>query len=168
MVRLWQLGPQTPARFGQDPAFSEAPSDNDWKPLTAGRFGLVNLNREYELVRHPPSLTWLRTTVTSSTTQNKLVQLGWLGYVWVFVNGKLITRGKNFYEPDNERRTPDGRLSVENGSFRIPLQKGLNQITLVLESAVHDSPTTVNYYGWGAILRFEDPKGIHLSNPQQP
>ena len=165
MVRQWQLGPLTSARFGQDPAFSEAPPDAAWKPITAGRFGLVNLNREFQLVHHPPSLTWLRTTITSSTTQDKLVQLGWLGHVWVFVNGKFITQGKNFYDPDYERRAPDGRLSVENGSFRIPLQKGSNQITLVLNSAVHDNPTTVNYYGLGAILRFEDPQGLHLSNP---
>ena len=162
MVRHWQLGPQTPARFGQDPAFSEAPADTDCKPVTAGRFGLVNLNREYEVVRHPPSLTWLRTTVSSSTEQDKLVQLGWLGHVWVFVNGKLITQGKNFYDPDYERRAPDGRLSLENGSFRIPLQKGSNQITLVLKSAVHDNPTTINYYGWGAILRFDNAGGLHL------
>ncbi len=168
MVRQWQLGPQTPTHPGQDPIFSEAPIDSAWKPITAGRFGLVNLNREYEMVRHPPSLAWLRTTVLSSTTQDKVVQLGWLGHVWVFVNGKLITQGKNFYYPDDERRAPDGRLSVENGSFRIPLQKGLNQITLVLYSAVHDDPTTVNYYGWGAILRFEDPQGLRLSGPQRP
>ncbi len=164
IVRQWQLGPQTPARFGQDPAFSEAPSGTDWKRLTAGRFGLVNLNREYELVRRPPSLTWLRTAVISSATQDKLVQLGWLGHVWVFVNGKLVTQEKNFYEPDDERRAPDGRLSIENGSFRIPLQKGSNQITLVLYSAVHDDRTTVNYYGWGAILRFQNTQGLQLSN----
>ena len=168
MVRAWQLGPQTPARFGQDPAFSEAPSDTAWRPVTAGRFGLVNLNREYELVRQPPSLTWLRTTVVSTTAQDKLVQLGWLGHVWVFVNGKLITQGKNFYDPDYERRDPDGRLSVQNGSFHIPLQQGSNQITLVLNSAVHDKPGTVNYYGWGAILRFEDPRGSPLARTKSP
>ena len=95
IARMWQLGAQTPAHFGQDPAFSEAPPETAWKPVTAGRFGLVNLNREYELVRHPPSLTWLRTSVISTTAQDKLVQLGWLGHVWVFVNGKLITQGKN-------------------------------------------------------------------------
>ncbi len=168
MVRQWQLGPQTPARRGQDPAFSEAPSGNNWKPIAAGRFGLVNLNREYELASHPPSLTWLRTAITSSAAQDKLVQLGWLGHVWVFVNGQLITQGKNFYYPEDERRAPDGRLSVENGSFRIPLQKGSNQITLALESAVHDDPTITNYYGWGAILRFADPEGLRLSNSQRP
>ena len=168
MVRQWQLGPQTPARYGQDPSFLEAPADNAWRRISAGRFGLVNLNREFELVRQAPSYTWLRTTVSSDTAQEKLVQLGWLGQVWVFVNGKLITQGKNLYEPDYERREPDGRLSVENGSFRIPLQKGTNQITLVLKSAVHDKPTTINYYGWGAILRFSDAKGLHLAFRKTP
>ena len=162
MVRQWLLGSQTPARFGKDPAFSEAPSDTAWRPIVSGRFGLVNLNREFELTRHPPLFTWLRTNVISDSTQDKFVQLGWLGHVWVFVNGKLITQGKNLYDPDYERRAPDGRLSVENGRFRIPLQKGANQITIVLNSAVHDKPTTINYYGWGAILRFEDPNGLHL------
>ena len=167
MVRQWQLGSQTAARFGQDPVFSEAPKESDWRPVVAGRFGLVNLNREFELVRRPPSFTWLRTTVNSVTAQEKTVQLGWLGHVWVFVNGRLITQGKNFYEPDSERRAPDGRLSVENGSFHIPLQRGVNQITLVLNSAVHDKPTTINYYGWGAILRFEDAKGLQLTKAQK-
>jgi len=167
MVRQWELGPQTAARFGQDPAVSDAPPDPTWRPIHAGRFGLVNLNREFELVRHTPSLTWLRTTVTSSTEQEKVVQLGWLGQVWIYVNGTLITQGKNFYDPEYERRRPDGRLSVENGSFRIPLQKGANQITLVLKSAVHDKPTTINYYGSGAILRFQEPAGLHLSMPEK-
>ena len=166
MVRHWLLGPQTPSRFGRDPALTEAPPEAAWRPITAGRFGIVNLNREYVLVRQPPSFTWLRTTLTSSVAQTKVVQLGWLGHVWVFVNGKFITQGKNFYDPEDERREPDGRLSVQNGSFRIPLQKGSNEILLVLKSAVHDDPASINYYGWGTILRFEDPKGLLLSKPR--
>ncbi len=168
MVRQWQLGSQTPARFGQNPAFAEAPPEAAWKAVAAGRFGLVNLNREFELVRQPPSFTWLRTIISSDAVQAKIVQLGWLGHVWVFVNGKLITQGKNLYEPDYERREPDGRLSVENGSFGIPLEKGVNQITLVLSSAVHDKPTTINFYGWEAILRFEDAKGLHITKSHKP
>ena len=41
MVRQWQLGPQTSVRPGQDPAFSEAPSGSDWKPVTADHSGLI-------------------------------------------------------------------------------------------------------------------------------
>lgn len=122
----------------------------------------MNLNREFELVPHPASLTWLRTTFVSDAAQSKLVQLGWLGNVWVFVDGTLISQGRNFYDPDYERREPDGRLSLENGSFLVPLQKGVNQVTLVLDSAVHDNPTSINYYGWGAILRFCDMHGLRV------
>ena len=168
MVRQWQLGPQTPAEPGRDPLPSGAPRAGAWRPVIAGRFGLVNLNREFELTRQSPAFTWLRSIVFSDVAQEKFVHLGWLGHVWVFVNGSLITQGKNFYEPDSERREPDGRLSVENGCFRIPLQKGTNQITLVLKSAVHDRSTTINYYGWGAILRFDDVKSLHLSSSRDP
>ena len=162
LVRHWLLGPQTPARFGQSPSYTEAPPSPAWRSVSAGRFGLVNLNREFDLVRQPPAYTWLRTTIRADAASQRLVQLGWLGHVWVFVNGKLITEGNNFYEPDYERREPDGRLSAENGSFTIPLDKGANEVTLVLKSAVHDKPTTINYYGWGAILRFPDAHGLHL------
>ena len=168
MVRQWQLGTQTPVHDGKDPAYIEAPTRTAWKPVAAGRFGLVNLNREFEFVRQPPSLTWLRTSVTSVADQEKLVELGWLGHVWVFVNGKLITQGKNFYDPEYERREPDGRLSLQNGSFRIPLRKGANEITLAMKSAVHDGPKSINFYGWGAILRFKDVQGIALAKPFRP
>ena len=168
IVRHWQLGPQTLARFGHEPSFSEAPSGAAWTPVSAGRFGFVNLNREFTLARQSPSLTWLRTSVSSDTAQQKLVQLGWLGQVWIFVNGKLITQGKNFYEPESERREQDGRLSVENGSFLIPLQKGSNRITVVLSSAIHDNSTTINYYGWATILRFANAKGLHFSGVLTP
>ena len=120
MVRQWQLGPTTPVRPGHDPAFSEAPSGSNWKPVTADHSGLVNLSREYQLVLQPTVLTWLRTTVTSSTAQDKLVQLGWLGHAWVFVNGRLITQGKNYYYPDSERRAPDAASPCKKALTRSP------------------------------------------------
>ena len=46
------------------------------------------------------------------------------------MNGSLITSGKNFYYPEPERRAPDGRLSLENGSFSIPLHRGHNEIVI--------------------------------------
>jgi len=168
MIREWELGPQTPAHFGSDPVFSEAPDENAaWRPISAERFGLVNLDRAYEGPHRLPSLIWLQSTVVSDSSQQKRVQLGWLGEIWVFVNGKLITQGKNFYYPEYERRAPDGRLSVENGSFAIPLVKGRNRITLAVISAVHDDPKIINNYGSGIIMRFDDPRGLHLSDPKK-
>ena len=163
IVRRWQFGPQTPASPGKEPSRAQAPAEASWRSITAGRFGLVNLNREFEQTHQDPSFAWLRTVVQSDVAQNESVQLGWLGEVWVFVNGKLVTQGKNFYYPEAERRQPDGRLSIENGKFGIPLQKGANRIMLVLKSAIYDNPHTINFYGSGAILRFTDPHGLHFN-----
>ena len=149
--------------------FSESPNaDAAWRPISAERFGLVNLNRALAGPHRLPFRIWLRSTVISDGLQEKRVQLGWLGQVWVFVNGKLITQGKNYYYPEQERRAPDGRLSIENGSFAIPLVKGRNQITLAVMSAVHDDPKIINNYGSGIIMRFDDPHGLHLLPPLKP
>lgn len=72
----------------------------------------------------------------------------------VFVNGSLITSGKNFYYPESGRRDPDGRLSLQNGSFLIPLHRGHNEIMVALYSSVHDDaslePLTVG--AWPCIM----------------
>ncbi len=161
MVRHWLLGPQTPARFGEDPAFAELPA-GPWQPLDAGRFGLVNLNRALQLTLQPTQLAWLRTSVTAATAGPRRVSLGWIGHAWIFVNGQLVTQGKNFYDPEFERRTPDGRLSLQNGSFDIPLVAGTNTVVLALYTAVHDDEHTPNRYGAGAILHFDDPRGLRF------
>ena len=163
MVRHWQLGPLKRAQFGHDPRYADLPQDSEpWTAVTAGRFGMVNLNRDFEMSKDPPGLTWLRYTVESDGERSAPVSLGWLGQVWVFVNGKPVTQGKNFYYPDAERRAPDGRLSLENGSFTLPLRKGKNEVVLAMYTATRDTDHTVTRYGWGVAMRFDDPKGIGL------
>ncbi len=161
IVRHWQLGPETPAHYGTAPRYAELRGDaKTWPSVTAERFGLLNLNRDFTAGDTPPSLLWLRTTVVSDRDQQKHVSLGWLGEVSVFVNGTLVTRGKNYYYPEGERRNPDGRLSLENGSFDIPLKQGSNEIVLALREAVHDSATTANPYGLGVEMRYSNLRGI--------
>ena len=61
MVRHWQIGPLTPSHYGRRPVYAEMPSDTHaWRSVMAGRFGLVNVNREFPLSPHPPQITWLR------------------------------------------------------------------------------------------------------------
>ena len=163
IVRHWQLGPLKPAQFGQDPSYADAPKDSEpWKHVVAGRFGMVNLNRDFEMSEEPRGLTWLRYTVASDRERLAPVSLGWLGQVWVFVNGKPVTQGKNFYYPDAERRAPDGRLSLENGSFTLPLHQGKNEVVLAMFAATRDKKDAHTRYGWGVEMRFDDPKGIGL------
>jgi hypothetical protein len=163
IVHEWQLAPLTDLHYGSAPAYAESPRDPKmWKQIRSERFGVVNLNREYSASKEPSSLTWLRSFVDSDREQTKQVSLGWIGQVWVFVNGSLIDSGKNFYYPDSERRRPDGRLSLENGSFSIPLHRGRNEITVALFSSIHDDARARTPYGWGLAMRYDDPQGLTL------
>jgi len=44
-------------------------------------------------------------------------------------------------------------LSLENGSFELPLQKGRNEIAVALAN---------DFYGWGLELRLEDVEGVRI------
>ncbi len=161
-VRHWQIGPLTDFHYPDGPTRADMLNTvTRWKSITAERFGMVNLNREFTLEFRPPPLTWLRTSVTSDRDQSKHVSFGWLGRAWVFVNGKLVTQGKNLYDIEADRREPDGRLSLKNGSFDIPLRRGSNEIVVALVSTIH-ADQTPNRYGWGIEMRFDNIKGIRL------
>ena len=163
IVRQWLLSPLVPFHIGEHPSYAQAPADARlWKSMTADDAGLVNLNRQYDAGSEPPELVWLRANIVSARAGNKRVSLGWLGQVWVFVNGKPVTEGKNFYYPESERRN-DGRLSFDNGSFEVPLQKGMNEITMALYSTVHEDSRTRTRYGWGCEMRFHNMTGLRFA-----
>ncbi len=163
IIRRWQLGPLEPLRFGKTPSYEAMPTDPQlWKSMATERLGLLNLNRQYRAADVPPALGWLRYTVESDREQRKRVSMGWIGQVWIFENGRLITEGKNFYDPERERRAPDGRLAMENGSFDVPLRKGRNEIAIALYGSPHDDARNRTPYGWGLMMRFADPEGLRL------
>ena len=53
------------------------------------------------------------------------------------------------------RRCGEGRLSLQNGSFVVPLKAGDNEVAVALAN---------NFYGWGLILRLENLDGITLAH----
>jgi hypothetical protein len=120
------------------------------------RSGLVNLSREYGLPLRDPNraVAWLKTTITSDKKQMKKVDIGWTRELWVFVNGKLVYADQNFFELDGARKAPDGRCSLENGSFTLPLEAGDNEVAVAIAN---------NFFGWGLMLRLADPEGVHLA-----
>jgi hypothetical protein len=163
IVHTWALGPLTPLHYGSVLTYAERPQVAEpWKAVHSERFGVVNLNREFNASNEPPALTWVKTSADSDRDQQTQVSLGWIGQAWVFVNGALITSGKNFYYPESERRAPDGRLSLENGSFSIPLHRGHNEIMIALYSSVHDDARSRTAYGWGVVMRYDDMRGLTL------
>lgn len=157
LVRHWQLAPFSELPDGKEPTMADLPkSTADWRALDAERGGLVNVTRVYGLpVKRPTrSFTWLKTTLTSTKAQSQTVAFGWSREVWVFVNGERVYADKNLFQPPSARKPPDGRLSLQNGSFVLPLKAGDNEIAVALAN---------NFYGWGLILRLENLDGITLA-----
>ncbi len=158
-LRNWQLSPYSTLAAGKEPAIADLPAPAAaWQPLAAERSGLVNISRVYGYPIPPfkpdRALVWLKTTITSSKIQTKKVEFGWVREAWVYVNGKLVYADKNLFQPPTARKTPDGRCSLENGSFSLPLQAGDNEVVVALAN---------NFYGWAQIFRLDDVKGVHLS-----
>ena len=156
-ARTWQLSPYSALAADKEPAATDLPaSDAAWQPLKAERNGLVNISRVYglPLTRPDRGLVWLKTTIHSAKSQTKKVEFGWAREAWVFVNGKLVYADKNLFMPASARKAPDGRCSLENGSFLLPLNKGDNEIAVAVDS---------NFYGWALIFRLDDVDGVHLA-----
>jgi hypothetical protein len=156
-LRDWLVSLSASLPPGKEPALAEMPhASQHWTSLSAERAGLVNLTRQIGLpTGHVMrSVAWLKTNVDSDSSQTKHVSIGWTREIWVFVNGKLVFADKNLYQPPAARKAPDGRLSLENGSFDLPLQKGRNEIAVALAD---------NFYGWGLELRLDDLKGVRIA-----
>ena len=156
LVRNWRLSAFSALPNGKDPMYSELPSaSQQWKTISTERNGLVNLSREYGLPLSEPNraVAWLRATITSDRKQTKKVDIGWTREVWVFVNGKLVYADKNLFDSEAARKAPDGRCSLENGTFTLPLEAGDNEVAVALAN---------NFFGWGLMLRVTDPEGVRL------
>jgi len=157
LVRNWRLSTFSSLPNGKDPAYSEMPGASEqWKTISTERKGLVNVSREYGRPLPEPNraVAWLKTTITSDRKQTKKVEIGWTREVWVFVNGKLQFADKNLWEQEEARKFPDGRCSLENGSFPLLLEAGDNEVAVAIAN---------NFYGWGLMLRLSDAEGSHLA-----
>jgi len=127
-------------------------------PVLADYGGLINLSRFYAPAgRHAPAqVVWLHTTVQSDRDEVRHVALGWLREIWIFANGKPIFSGKNLYNVKGGRQPPDGRLSLENGGFDLPLHKGANDIVVAING---NTPDMRGRYGWGFMMRMDQAQG---------
>jgi hypothetical protein len=157
LVRNWHLSPVSELSSGKEPRYNEMPgAAQEWKAISTERNGLVNISRVYGKPLPEPAraVAWLKTTITTNGKQSKKVDIGWTREMWVFVNGKLVYADKNLFESDEARKVPDGRCSLENGSFTLPLEAGNNEVAVAIAN---------NFFGWGLMLRFADPEGIQLA-----
>ena len=153
-VRNWMVSTVSTLAEGERPNSRRTrPDECDWTPLPAETGGLVNISRRYGLPEGR-SLVWLRTTIRAAARSEKRAAIGWNDEVWVFVNGKQVYADVNDYENKELRKYPDGRLSLENGAFTLPLDAGDNDVVVGVANA---------FFGWGLMLRLDDPAGVTLT-----
>jgi hypothetical protein len=155
------------AKFGQNtglaPSITSLPATNAFKHvLSADPSGLINVTAALGEAQQGNAIiaTWLKTVVMSDRAQVKHVSIGWTREAWVFVNGELVYADKNLYGVPEASKTPDGRLSLDNGAFDLPLKKGRNEIDILLDDSFGGG---VQHFGWGLMMRFPNLDGIQLS-----
>jgi hypothetical protein len=163
-IRNWELSPQQEFPFGRDivmplPSMhgtlnkSELPdSSTKWVPIRAESRAIVNLSRKYGSADNDRRrMAWLRTTITSAKAQNKSLQFGFSDEAWVFLNGQIVFVGKNYFGMPQMKN--DGRCTIDNSSFNLPLKEGKNELLIGLANY---------FYGWGIIARFENMNDIKM------
>jgi hypothetical protein len=158
LVRSWAISPVVKLAEGAAPDFASRPMTKaDWTPIPAETGGLVNISRRYGLPEGR-SLVWLRTTIKSAKRAEKRAAIGWNDEVWVFVNGKQVYADVNAYVKPELRKKPDGRLSLDNGAFTLPLEAGDNEVVVGVANA---------FFGWGLMLRLDDAAGVTLTTSRR-
>jgi hypothetical protein len=158
IVRNWQISAPSKLPAASEPSLTTLPAAKaGWAPFPAETGGLVNVTRRYGLTEER-SMVWLRTTIRADAKTDKRAAIGWNDEVWVFVNRKPVYADKNLYQdtPAEKRKTPDGRLSLENGAFTLPLEAGDNEVVVALAN---------KFFGWGLMLRLDDADRITLATP---
>lgn len=157
LVQNWRLSSVSALPNYKDPMYEEMPgASQEWKTISTERNGLVNLSRVYGRPLPEPNraVAWLKTTITSDRKQTKKVDVGWTRELWAFVNGKLVYADKNLFDSERARKFPDGRCSLENGAFTLPLEAGDNELAVAIAN---------DFFGWGLMLRLADLEGIQLA-----
>jgi hypothetical protein len=155
------------AKLGQNtgvvPSIESLPATNAFKHiLRADPTGLVNVTAALGESQKGNAIvaTWLKTVMMSEHAQVKHVSIGWTREAWVFVNGELVYADKNLYGVPGASKASDGRLSLENGAFNLPLKKGKNEIDVLLDDNFGGG---VQHFGWGLMMRLPDLDGVQLA-----
>ncbi|HEY1906060.1 MAG TPA: hypothetical protein VGG91_08465 [Myxococcaceae bacterium] len=158
----WSISPafEALARDLEKPLGASEAASISWQDVEAEPPGLVALYR-YRDAPHPRvsfqsdwstrlqpqpgmKVLYARTTIVSDKAQTKRLALGYSDEVVVFVNGKILYRGRS----PQAFRDPGflGIVSADNDTVYLPLKKGKNELVLALSELGG---------GWGFVCRLE-------------
>lgn len=146
-IRNWSVTTPLPFQKGREVIDTDLPGDeSEWNTLDAERAGFVNLTRAFGgSADNSRRLVWVKTNVHSSKEQVRKLSLGFSDEVWVMINGQLLYVDKNYYMRPI-MKNPNGRCSLENTSFEVPLKEGDNEILIGVGNF---------FFGWGIIARWD-------------
>ncbi|HEX8546115.1 MAG TPA: hypothetical protein VF691_04085 [Cytophagaceae bacterium] len=151
-IRKWKVSPPVALPYKQELNNLDVPkTEEGWTVIKAEYRGLVNLVRVHGPGKERRA-AWLKVNIKSEKDQVRKIDIGFSSEVWVFMNGQMVYIDKNYYSSPI-RKQPDGRCSIENGSFYLPLRKGENELVVGLADDL--SGYGGSAFGWGAILRFD-------------
>jgi hypothetical protein len=153
-LRQWRITQAATVPAGIDFSYDLIPkADVAWSPVEAERRGLINLTRRFGKAE-TRRIAWLKTTINSKSAQTRKLALGFSDEVWVLINDKLLYVDKNWYMHPI-RKEPEGRCSIENASFEVPLTAGANELLVGVAN---------DFYGWGLVARLDSTEGISLES----
>ena len=151
-IRSWQVSKPDSLPYGREVnAFMLPKGDMGWENIHAERRAMVNLSRKFGNSKNR-RVVWLRAKINSASDQYQNIKMGISDEVWVFINQKLLYVDKNIYT-QNMRKSPNGRISIDNCEFRLPLQKGDNELLIAVAN---------DFYGWAIMARLETLDGITI------
>jgi len=119
--------------------------DASWEGIRAERRGLVDLTRKFGPSKER-RIVWLKANIHTMKEQSRKLNLGFSDEVWVFINGKYVYVDKNLYGQPLSK-FPDGRCSIENTSFNVPLKEGDNELLIGVANS---------FFGWGIVARLDE------------
>jgi len=141
---------QLPSMYGTLQQSDLPDSNTQWSAIKAESRSIVNLSRKFGSKENDARrLAWLRTTIYSDKIQERSLSLGFSDEVWVFINGQILYVGKNYFGTPEQKN--DGRCTIENSNFKLPLKEGKNEILIAVANY---------FYGWGIIARLDKTDGI--------
>jgi hypothetical protein len=152
-IRQWAVSQPLPLPKGRELTNEDLPkADANWENIEAERRGLVNLSRKFGK-SETRQVVWLKVKMVAASEQKRQLHFGFTGEVWVFLNGQIAYVDKNFYRQPIMKE-PEGRLSVENTSFSLPLKAGENELVIGI--------TITNIFGWGIVSRLDSMEGMTI------
>lgn len=156
-LREWEVSQPIAFPFGRDIKNEDLPTEKTkWEVIQAERFGLINLTRKFGgPINNERKLVWVRTKINAERDMRVSMNLGFSDEVWVIINKGLLYLDKNYYN-NPIMKDPDGRCSLENTQFEIPLRKGENELLIGVGNF---------FFGWGLMARLQAVDGLSFPIP---